>query len=268
MTDHGEPYRAEPPHGTQPGYADPAFPDYPSISEVLGTRSPRAARSSRRRQRRRLRPVIIAAVVAAITAVVVIVVVTQVASGPSGPSATGPSACDLPVTAASRQAGSWKMITPRTLCGMLRTNEAQIRQADQAMIKAMQGVVAATGITTAASVGRYTSALAQGYQVPANTQGIYRSVSFTGLDGTFSPAAAVAALGTALNTGSPFRSVPPGPHGGAMACAPVSAITEQCVWATRSTLGVVQVVDTTRQLVGSHGRVNAVLIRDALEAPA
>jgi len=211
--------------------------------------------------------VIIAVAVAVITAATVIIVVAQGPSGPSAASATGPSACTLAVEAASRT-GPWKMITPRTLCGMLPDNAAQIRQADKAMVNAMQGVVAASGVTGTASVGQYRSELAQGYQVPANAQGIYRSVSFTGLDGTFSPAAAVAALGTALDTGSPFRSVPPGPHGGAMACARVSAITEQCVWATGSTLGVIQIVDTSRQLVGLHVPGNAVLIRDAVETPA
>lgn len=225
------------------------------------------ARSRRRRERQRPWPLIIAATVAVITAVTVIVVVIQGASGPSPASATGPSACTLAVEAASRT-GSWKMITPRTLCGMLPDNATQIRQADKAMVSAMQSVVASSGITSTASVGQYRSAFAQGYQVPANSLGIYRSVSVTGLDGTFSPAAAVAALGTALITGSPFRSVPPGPHGGAMSCARVSAITEQCVWATASTLGVIQIVDTTRQLVGSHVPGNAVLIRDAVEAPA
>jgi hypothetical protein len=211
--------------------------------------------------------VIIAAAVAVITAAAVIVVLNQGRSGSSAASPTGPSACALAVEAASRT-GPWRMVTPRTLCGMLRDNTAQIRQADSAMVNAMQAVVAASGITGTASVGQYRSEFAQGYQVPANPQGIYRSVSFTGLDGTFSPAAAVAALGAALDTGSPFRTVPPGPHGGAMACARVSAITEQCVWATGSTLGVIQIVDTTRQMVGSHVPGNAVLIRDAIEAPA
>jgi hypothetical protein len=222
---------------------------------------------SRRRQRQRLWPLIIAVAVVVITAVTVIVLVNQGPSGPSAASATGPSACALAVEAASRT-GPWKMITPRSLCGMLPDNTAQIRLADTAMVNAMQGVVASSGITGTASVGQYRSALTQGYQIPANAAGVYRSVSVAGLDGTFSPAAAVAALGTALDTGSPFRSVPPGPHGGAMACARVSAITEQCVWATASTLGVIQIVDTTRQLVGSHVPGNAVLIRDAVEAPA
>jgi hypothetical protein len=265
VTDHGEPYRAG--HGARPGYAEPEYRDYAAAPELPAAREPRAANSRRRRQRRRLWPLITAAVVTVITAVAAVVVVQKVESESSAHSPTGPSACALAAQPASR-AGSWKMITPRTLCGMLPTKTAQIRQADQAMVNAMQGVVTSSGITSTASVGRYTSAFAQGYQVPANSQGIYRSVSFTGLDGTFSPAAAVTALGSALDTGSAFRSVPAGPHGGAMACAPVSAITEQCVWATGSTLGVIQVVDTTRELVGTHVRGTAVLIRDALEAPA
>jgi hypothetical protein len=210
-------------------------------------------------------PVAAAAVVAVIIAVVA-VAVSKRAAGHSAPSATGPSACVLPGKPAT--GASWKVVTPLTLCGLLRNNTAQIRQADESMVTAMQGVVTTSDINGTASVGTYTSAFAQGYQVPANSDGVYRSVSFTGLDGSFSPAAAVAAVGAALDSGSPFRRVPAGPHGGAMECAPVSRITQRCVWATASTLGVVQIIDTTMDLVGSHLPANAVLIRDALEVHA
>ena len=56
------------------------------------------------------------------------------------------------------------------------------------------------------------------------------------------------------------------PHGGAMGCANEEG-TETCVWATHTTLCSVQIIDTTGELLGSNIAVNAVRIRDALEAP-
>jgi hypothetical protein len=179
-------------------------------------------------------------------------------SSPGSPlaqSAMGPSAC---VTAGSPVggSGSWKFVSPPTLCGLPLDNSGDSEQLGQTVAGENQSII------TLANVGSVTSSTTAEYQSP-QTPNFYRSINVVGLQGTFRPAAAVSAVeGTAYT----FKSVPPGPHGGAMGCANEEG-TETCVWATHTTLCSVQIIDTTGELLGSNIAVNAVRIRDALEAP-
>ncbi len=52
--------------------------------------------------------------------------------------------------------------------------------------------------------GRETSDVSVGYQVQRNTVGSYRSVSFTGLEGTFRPRAAASAVESGLDFGQHY----------------------------------------------------------------
>jgi hypothetical protein len=196
--------------------------------------------------------------------VVVIVVLTTGAASPPPPSPTGPSACLLPGHAASGK-GPWKFALPRTLCGLGKNNTSQMRKSNQAMADALQTALSTNGLGGLPDAGHFTSSHAQAYQLGANQSGIYRSVAFVGLKGSFSPAAAVATLGSALQASAPLGVVPAGPHGGAMRCAPASGDAWQCVWATTSTVGEFQIIDTTGELTGRHMAANAVRIRDAIE---
>lgn len=115
--------------------------------------------------------------------------------------------------------------------------------------------------------GKETSDVSQGYQIPHNTSAVYRSISFTGLEGTFNAQEAAHAVETSLGSGYTFNSVPPGPHGGVMACGSVSSNSENCVWASPTTLCLIMIIDTTQQLIGPNVDANAVRIRDVLEVP-
>jgi hypothetical protein len=115
--------------------------------------------------------------------------------------------------------------------------------------------------------GKETSDVSQGYQIAHNTSGVYRSISFTGLEGTFNPQAAASAVETSIGSGYTFNSFAPGPHGGVMACGLVSSNSENCVWATPTTLCLIMIIDTTQQLIGPSIDANAVRIRDVLEVP-
>jgi hypothetical protein len=178
----------------------------------------------------------------------------------------GSSACETASQPGS-QASSWKLVSPSTLCGLPQNNSAAELSAGQEMVSAVEGDL--TNFN-GPNFGQETSAVAVGYQIQHNTVGVYRSVSFTGLEGTFRPRAAASAVESSLNFGQhyTFKSVPPGPHGGVMACGGEYPDSEDCVWATRTTLCVIMIIDTTRELVGSGIAANAVRIRDVLEVPS
>jgi hypothetical protein len=201
------------------------------------------------------------------TVAVIVVLTTGAAAPPPPPSPTGPSACVRPESAASG-GGRWKFALPRTLCGLARNNTAQMLTSNQAMEAALLSALSTSGLGSQASPGHPTSSVAQAYQLGANQSGIYRSVAFVGLKGSFSPGAAIATLGSALESGAPLRDVPAGPHGGAMRCALASSRAWQCVWATTTTVGEFQIIDTTGELTGRHLAANAVRIRDAIEVRA
>jgi hypothetical protein len=170
--------------------------------------------------------------------------------------ATGPSAC---VTAGRPAGGNgpWKFVAPATLCGLPLDNSGQSQQLGQTVAGEDKGII------DLADAGSVTSSTTAEYQSP-ETPRFYRSVNVVGLTGTFRPAAAVSAVeGTAYT----FKKVPPGPHGGAMGCGNEEG-TWTCVWATHTTLCTIQIIDTTGELLGASIAVNAVRIRDALEAPA
>jgi hypothetical protein len=183
----------------------------------------------------------------------------------SAPDETGPSACAAagqPSTQAG-QAGPWKLLSPSTLCGLPQNTSPQELSASQGMVSALESDL---DNFNGQNFGRETSDVSVGYQIQHGL-GIYRSVSFTGLEGTFRPRAAASAVESGLDFGQryTFTSVPPGPHGGVMACGGEYPDSEDCVWATRTTLCVIMILDTTRELVGSSIAANAVRIRDVLE---
>ena len=209
----------------------------------------------------------------ALAAVVVLTACTSPASKPSpGPSAgsvvqpnpLGASACDTASQAAS-QASKWKLLSPGTLCGLPQNNTSAQASSGQEMVSAIEGDL--TNIS-GQTYGTETSDVSQGYQIGRNAAGVYRSIDFTGLEGTFSPQAAASAVETSLASNYTFTSVPPGPHGGVMACGPVSSESANCVWATPTTLCLIMIIDTTQQLIGPNVAANAVRIRDVLEVPS
>ncbi len=171
-------------------------------------------------------------------------------------SALGPLAC---VTAGRQAGGSgpWKLISPRTLCGLPQFDSAQYVQSGQSlasMDKMLFGMD---------NVGPVTATVTLTYQSP-KTPNFYRSVAFVGFEGRFRPAAAINAMELPSYT---YTSEPPGPHGGMLACGRTQGAWD-CVWATPSTVCDVEILDTTGELIGANIGVNAVRIRDALEAPA
>jgi hypothetical protein len=181
---------------------------------------------------------------------------TPSTTAPVTGSALGPSAC---VTAGQTAGGSgpWKLISPQVLCGLPLFDSAQYVQSGQSLASIDKMLFSMN------NVGSVTATVTLTYQSP-KTPNFYRSVAFVGFEGTFKPAAALSAL---EQQGYTYTSEPPGPHGGMLACGQTSGPWD-CVWATRTTVCDIEILDTTGELIGANVAVNAVRIRDALEAPA
>jgi hypothetical protein len=170
-------------------------------------------------------------------------------------SAMGPSAC---VTSSRSTAGSgrWTLIAPRTVCGLPLDNSADYQQGGQQLAGEFKLLLSMDG------GGSPTSTVTLEYQSP-RVPNFYRSLNLVGFEGRFRPALAVRVI---EEQGYSYSNLPPGPHGGALACANVEG-TENCVWATSTTLCSLDIIDLSRELLGASIAANAVRIRDAVEAP-
>jgi hypothetical protein len=186
------------------------------------------------------------------------------AASTAAPNALGPSAC-VTASKASSQAGPFKLVSPHTLCGLPQNNSQAEQSAGGEMVSAVEGDL--QNVNGGPNYGQQTSWVSQGYQIPQNAAGVYRSISFTGLMGTFNPQAAASAVESSVASGYTFTSVPPGPNGGVMACGALNSTSENCVWSTPTTLGLIMIIDTTKQLTGTNIAANALRIRDVLEVP-
>lgn len=173
----------------------------------------------------------------------------------SAVSAGGASAC---VTTGQVTGGNgpWKLVAAPTLCQLPAENSAQYQQTGQSLAQLTKISL------NQADAGPVTSTMTVAYQ---GSQAAHdRSVTAVGFDGRFQPAAA---LGAVEEPGYAYIKVPPGPHGGTLACANVEG-SENCVWATPTTVCEITIIDPTGELIGANIAANAVRIRDVLEVPA
>jgi hypothetical protein len=185
------------------------------------------------------------------------------ASGGSGGlpgSASGPSACvtrDQP----AEGSGPWKVVQPKALCGLPADNSPEGTEASQEALSSTKLVF--SPVSGQANPGTERSGFAVGYQIPSSYN-FERFINVVAFNGRFRPHVAVSELAQ-LDTGS-FHTVPSGPHGGLMECAP-SYNNQVCIFGTSATLGQFTIADTLNELTGANTPVNAIRIRDALEGP-
>jgi hypothetical protein len=170
-------------------------------------------------------------------------------------SAMGPSAC---VTSSRPTAGSgpWTLVTPQTVCGLPLDNSSDYQQGGQTLAGEYKMLLTMDG------GGSPKSTVTLEYQSP-RVPNFYRSINIVGFEGRFRPALAVRVI---EEEGYSYSNLPPGPHGGALACANVEG-SENCVWATSTTLCSMSIIDLSHELLGASIAANAVRIRDAVEAP-
>jgi hypothetical protein len=180
---------------------------------------------------------------------------------PSTNSAGGPLAC-VSAGRATAGDGPWKLVAPLALCQLPLETSPQFQKSGQALAGTTKILI------NMDNAGTVTSTIAVTYQASqeaAEAASHDRSVSVVGFDGRFRPAAALSAVEEQPEY--TYTNLPPGPHGGMMACANVEG-TENCVWATSTTVCEITIIDPTGELIGASSGANAVRIRDVLEAPA
>lgn len=173
---------------------------------------------------------------------------------------TSPTACD---NSAQNQSGStWKIVMPRTLCGLPADNSPDARQNGQALLQT-ETLSFSSGVHP--GIGTEKSSASGAWVTPSGVSP-YRSINATGFTGSFNPSIVLKVLET---SGAKYHTVSPGPHGGQLACSVSSGGTESCAFATSETAGAFTLGDTSGELdKGSHTNAIAAEIRDALEAPA
>lgn len=153
-------------------------------------------------------------------------------TAPASPTSTATSTSTAPA-GGSASTTSYKLSDPATAGGYSQVTPVA------ATVQAI-GSGGATQLMTAvqASGGKTTSTVSSEYLIAGN-----QVLGYAGYNGTYSPAAVIGDF-KAGATGVTSQSA--GPHGGQLACgqvsvtAPAASTGEVCVWATTSTVGMVE----------------------------
>jgi hypothetical protein len=217
---------------------------------------------------------------AAVAIIVVVVVVFALASPGGRPSAGAstpagrastpaasataqvPSVCPAP--AQSGGSGPWTVVEPQTICDLPLDNSAADLEANQELVSAVESDVS-TSTLNGPSAGSYTSSAGAGYAYrPGTVSNVYRSVYFAALNGTFNVPVAMTAVESSYDV--TYQNLPPGPHGGMLACGMLTG-APVCVFATSTTLCQFDIIDTTNELYANLA-ASALSIRDTIETKA
>jgi hypothetical protein len=109
-------------------------------------------------------------------------------------------------------------------------------------------------------VGVYNRGTAQAITSPG-----FKAIVFIGFNGTFEPKEVVKQVQSGLRS---TRVVPAGPHGGQMVCGyndDQGHLSSECVWATKTTLGIVQFMSGEKLVKQAGAPALALQVRNALE---
>jgi hypothetical protein len=199
--------------------------------------------------------------------VIVVVAVKPGRSGTAGdpkpsssPAAAGtlnPSACTPPPGHLAAGGGPWRLVQPATICGIpLDSALGQVAQGELSLDQ----VLFSPGYG-ATNIGKETSGVA--FQAAAYGS-LQLSVEVVGFNGVFNPSVAVSAF-VSLDQGT-FHSMPAGPHGGELECAPSStAGNPVCIFGTSTTLGEITFVSLGQNPGSRNLGSEATAVREAVE---
>jgi hypothetical protein len=159
--------------------------------------------------------------------------VTAPAATPTTTAAASPSSTPTATTGTTKPAVTYALSAPATAGGYSRT--PSVSPTVQAI-----GSGGATELMTTveASGGKATSNVSAEYQIIAD-----QVLGYAGYNGTFSPQDVIKDFQAGA---AGVQSEPAGPHGGQLACgqvtvtSPATTTGEACVWATTSTVGMVE----------------------------
>ena len=149
------------------------------------------------------------------------------------PTVTAPASATASASGSAGTATAYVLTAPATAGGYTRTTpmSASIQQIGTAGATALMQAVEKAG-------GKETGSVSGEYLIVGD-----QAVGYAGFTGTFSPKTVITAFGT-LATG--VASEPAGKHGGLLSCgtvtatSPASSTGTACVWATPTTVGMVE----------------------------
>ena len=149
--------------------------------------------------------------------------------------------------------------------GAFPLNKAATKAVESAARKSTSTVASALKAKKAGQPGKSVTAIYDMGSSTSFTSATYKGLIFTGYDGTYDPAAVIRIVRSHLES---TRIVDPGPHGGEMTCGyniSTGGQASECVWVTKTTLGVVEFVKD-RVLVKQGGASALALeVRNAVE---
>jgi hypothetical protein len=206
----------------------------------------------------------LAAAVIGVAAIVFLVI--HVAKGGSS-TASGTSTPGATTTAAGG-AGQGFVLRQAASVGKYQLNKTAVSQIPGQITTAtskISGKMAATqsGKPGKPVIGVYNTGSAKSLQSPS-----YKGLVFVGYDGAFNPTNLMKFIQKNLKSS---RMVNAGPHGGKMMCGyntSNNSVASECVWATSTTLGVVEYYNhgALAKVSGAPGL--ALKVRDAVEVRA
>jgi hypothetical protein len=257
----------QPGAGAAPGYDD----DF-----VSGGRAPRprpgSPRSGQRTPQRLGGARMVLYLAASVVGVVLIVFLVIHFAKSGGTSAGGTpttSATASTSAAATGPAGSYAFKLASSV-GSHPLNQAAVN--DLATAAKNQSAPIASSLQSK-GIGRPTKDVIGIYnlgQVTSTTSSAYKGIVFVGYDGTFNVTNAIKVVRAHLVSS---RVVEPGSHGGEMVCGYNTSTgtgtdTSECVWVTKSTLGMVQFISGTTPVKYPGAATLALQVRQAVEVPA
>jgi hypothetical protein len=257
----------QPGAGATPGYGDDDFGSHSRASRSrLG--SPRSGpRAPQGLGGARMVLYLAGAVVAVVVIVFLVIHLTKSGTGTPASGSPTTSAKASPSGAAAGPAGSYVFKLASTV-GPYPLNQPAVN--DLAAAAKDQSAPIASSVQSK-GVGRSTKTVVGIYNlghVTSTTSSAYKGIVFVGYDGTFNVTSTLTVVRAHLVSS---RVVKAGPHGGEMVCGyntSTGTDTSECVWVTKSTLGVVQFISgqTPVKYPGAAGRT--LQVRQAVEVPA
>jgi hypothetical protein len=250
----------------QPGFEAPPGSGFGDDGLVApgppGSRSgPRsAARSPQRPSVVRTVLYLSAAVIGVAAIVYLVVHITKssgssAASGTSTPSATSPAAAGYTIKVVSN-------------VGKYPLNKQAVSEVSVAMKRPAASI---TNKLASTGAGKPTKSVVGIYNMGATSSlasANYKGMIFVGYDGTFNPANVIKLVRSHLQSA---RVVNAGPHGGQMLCGYNTSngpAASECVWATTTTMGVVEFYNNGQPAKISGAPRFALKLRDAVEVRA
>jgi hypothetical protein len=231
----------------EPWYAERQGPHVvikPPEPLARGARSPHDAEPGRPGGRRKALTLIIVGLAAAVGITVGVVKLTHVMGGQAPAALLTPTTVPVDSPAATSAAPSPTATATATLSGYVLT--APATAGGYTLTSPMSATVKAIGAGGAAEL--MTAVKAAGGKPSGTVSAQYlilgdQYLGYSGYNGTFSPAAVLAAFKMGASN---VTTEAAGPHGGTLACGEVSVTSPMattgtaCVWATTTTLGMVE----------------------------